>query len=65
MWKGQGRLEKLSKNPPELIANFRPKEEKHTLKCGTLNIHGDQGISVEIVILTALVVQARAEKLGK
>ena len=68
VWKGDKRLEpKKGSNPNELgpIATFRHNQEKHTSKCGILHVHAGQKIGVELVIITALVVQARADKFGK
>lgn len=65
MWKGDTRLEQVGGNNSRPIATFHHEKEKNTLKCGILRIRSGESISVELVVITALAVQARADKFGK
>lgn len=69
LWKGDKRLYREvhgSSTDSNLIATFKHHKDKYDMQCGILRVHKLEGqIPVEVVILTSLVIQSRAENVGK
>ena len=60
-WKGQEKLEATGIKH-DTVAVFKPAEDTHSLKVGSLRIHAGMSINLPTIVITALVVQTRVEQ---